>query len=134
MMKSNAEPVKDRGLRSNCASFFVVILCVGLLRGQQVAPVTSQAKIQVEVVTLRDGGFYPSTLIRPAGNFLLVVKNRSHATEVELGIARSDATVVVAAEQVITINRDYILDLPGGTYTLRDSSHPKWVPLSIITH
>ena len=65
-----------------------------------ITPVMSQHKIEAEVVSLRDGGFFPSTITRPHGKFLLVVKNRSHASEIILGVTRHDGTVIAAAEKV----------------------------------
>jgi hypothetical protein len=96
--------------------------------------IVAQNKLEVEIVTLRDGGFYPSKITRPAGKFLLVVKNRSHAKQVQLGITRSDTTVIASVQQVIDLTQDYSLDLPAATHTLKDSAHPSWIPLTIVTH
>jgi hypothetical protein len=98
------------------------------------APVVT-LKLEVEVVTLRDGGFYPDNLTRPAGKFVLVVINRSHATQPQFGITSSSSAAVVAAvEQVLDISKVYPLELAAGTYVLKDSTHPKWGMLTIVTH
>lgn len=111
----------------------LILACFWTVLGQsQTAP--NVGKVEVELVTLRDGGFYPSTITRSAGKFLLIVKNRSHSHQVQYGVTRSDAAVVAPVETVIAISRDYILDLPAGTYLLRESSHPNWTPLTVVTH
>jgi len=95
-------------------------------------PLRSQSKIEAEVVFLVDGGFSPSKITRRPGLFLLVIKNRSHSSQMQLGVTKQDGTVIAATESVVDSNRDYLLDLPASTYVLRDAAHPSWTPLTII--
>jgi hypothetical protein len=128
MMKPHSVPTMQ-AIRCAC-----VTLCFLLLdaRGIQAQQTISQSKLEAELVILRDGGFYPPTITRPAGNFILLVKNRSHANQVQLSLTRSDASVIAASEQVNDINKAYVLVLTAGTYTLQDSAHPSWGQLTIV--
>jgi hypothetical protein len=96
--------------------------------------VGAQQKIETEVVTLRDGGFYPSKITRPAGTFLLVVLNRSHANSVSPGITGPGASVVVGVASMLDLKQSFLLTLSANSYTLTDSAHAAWTPLTIVLH
>ncbi len=108
------------------AAAWLAVVCGGTARAQQ--------KIQAEVVTLRDGGFSPAQISRPAGQFLLVVKNRSHAAKVSLGITALDLSTVAPVQDFLGVGKDYMLTLTASTYVLKDSAHPTWTPLTIVVH
>ena len=114
-------------------SLLLACLSLRVVDAQQ-APVSGPAKIEVELVTLRDGGLYPSKIKRTAGKVLLIVKNRSHSNQMQLGVTRSDGSVIAAVEAITALSQDYFLDLPAGEYTLKESGHPGWTPLTIVTH
>jgi len=115
------------------ATLFVVFGCQCSGQTNNPAP-SATAKIEVEVVTLRDGGFYPNKITRPAGQFVLLVINRSHAVEPQFGITNSAASAIAAVESVAGVYKGYILQLAADTYLLSDSSHPSWSKLTIVTH
>jgi len=94
----------------------------------------AQQKIESELVTLRDGGFYPSKIVRPSGTFFLVVLNRSHANKISLGITGPGASVIAAVEDIVDLKQSYLLELTANTYVLKDSAHPGWTPLTITLH
>jgi len=95
------------------------------------AHLNGQEKIKAEVVFLRDGGFFPNTIQRRPGKFLLIVKHRSSASEISLGIVRSDKKVMIANSKELASSRDFVLELGVGDYTVADSNHPDWTPLTI---
>src|SRR5580658_8468058 len=86
------------------------IIFLGNLRAQ------TPQKLEVEIVTLRDGGFYPNKITRPAGTFMLLVLNRSHANQIQLGINSSEGTVIAAVEQMTDVTKSYVFPFPADTY------------------
>jgi hypothetical protein len=121
MLKNGTKPWK----------FMLVALVLAELSGGRAV---AQKKLEAEVVALRDGGFYPAEIKRPQGQFLLVVKNRSRADRVTIGIAHQGGASVVASEEVRALSREYLLDFPTGTYVVTDASHPNWSTLTITIH
>jgi hypothetical protein len=93
---------------------------------------SAQQKIPIAVVSLRDGGFFPQKITCSSGKLLLVVKNKSQADNIILGMARTDGLTAIPAAATPQLSQDYVLTLGSGTYTLTDSAHPKWTPLTLI--
>jgi hypothetical protein len=112
------------------ASLRISIALYAFLLCARISP--AQGKMEAELVTIRDGGFVPARVTRPAGPFLLVVKNRTRESEVDLSLVRQDGTVINAIEKVTAVDRDYMLTLPASTYVLKDSAHPSWTSLTIV--
>jgi hypothetical protein len=105
------------------------LLCAGLLA----TSLWAGQKLEAEVVSLRNGGFSPAKITRPAGQqFLLVIKNRAGTDQMTLSIAHNNGLSVEASATIKDLDQDYLLNLTAGTYTLTDSSHPKWTPLTIV--
>jgi len=94
----------------------------------------AQQKMQGVVIYLRDGGFTPSQITLPRGKFLLVVKNRSTAQQIAIGVVRQDNVVAVAPVASTGRSQDFMLDLPTGVHKLFDSNHGAWSKLTITIH
>ena len=108
----------------------LIVACAGTTGAQRNSQITD-----VQIVTLLDGGFYPSKITHAAGvRFLLFVVNRAHTNQMQLGMTRnSDGSVALAQELVTDWNRSYVLNLTADTYVFKEWSHPNWTPLTIVT-
>jgi hypothetical protein len=96
--------------------------------GEEQPTVTNKQRIQGEIVGITSHGFEPAQITRPAGAFLLVVDNNSNLPAVTLllntNVGFPLRNVLVQREQKLWSD---IVDLPAGTYTLRELNHPTWV-------
>lgn len=87
---------------------------------------TLDARLEVELITLRPYGFEPREITRPKGPFILFVEDRSGRSDSSLrlqekrdALLRDVNTTRVKSEWHDTIN------LPAGEYTLIDGSNPE---------
>lgn len=108
--------------------FFVVFWAMTLITSTDL---TGQQKIEAEVVFLRDSGFFPNTIQRKPGKFLLIVKNRSHASEISIGVASHSQQVLVAPTNAVASSHNFTLNLVAGDYAVTDANHPNWSQLTI---
>jgi hypothetical protein len=81
-----------------------------------------------EIVAVQRNGFEPNQITRRAGEFLLLIDNRSGLDEIQVRLER-----VVNRERVHDVSltkRAYswntMLNLPPGEYALTEVSHPEW--------
>jgi Na+-transporting methylmalonyl-CoA/oxaloacetate decarboxylase gamma subunit len=85
------------------------------------------ANIQVVLLTLRSEGFEPAELQLAAGEYLLVVRNRTGLDEVDVSLVRENGQHLgqskVGARQKDWKQR---LKLTPGTYLLNETNHPDW--------
>jgi hypothetical protein len=91
------------------------------------AEAAASLSIQGEVLTLTSHGFEPNTLIRPHGQFVLIVQNRSLVESIDLALDR----VAGARLRDVPVPRNKydwndLFDLTPGQYTLTEAGHPKW--------
>ena len=97
-------------------------------RAVQSPPATAKQRIEGEIVRITPHGFEPRQITRGAGPFLLVVENSSGLSAVSLllniGVGSPLRNALVRREQRTWSD---IVDLPPGTYTLREVTHPGWV-------
>jgi hypothetical protein len=90
---------------------------------------SARARIEGELVVLRPSGFHPREIRRPAGRpFLMAVENQSSLPVVSLSISSSFYLPL----RDVSITREKrmwsdIVELPRGTYTLREATHPEWI-------
>ena len=87
--------------------------------------------IPVEEVTLRPHGFYPRTLSRPKGQFLLNICNRAELVEANFTLVRvvgngTKEKVINSKVPRNVLDWNTTLDLNPGTYLLTEDSNPKW--------
>lgn len=108
-----------------------ITIAIVLLLTIGVAVVSAQQKLQAEVVYLRAGGFFPKTITRPTGKFLLVVKNRSGQNAVSINVKRPDGSSAAAGGASTAQNQDFLLDLSSGQYVVSDLNHTQWSPMTI---
>jgi hypothetical protein len=89
---------------------------------------TSTSRIEVEILKIEPSGFQPAEISRPAGPFVLIIRNRSGAQGLLLRLRRRGAEGFreIQLSRRRTIWRGQ-LDLPAGTYVLAEVNHPQWV-------
>jgi len=94
----------------------------------QSSPDNAKQRIEGEIVGTTPHGFEPRQITREAGPFLLVLENNSGLSAVSLllngGVGPPLRNALVRREQRTWSD---IVDLPPGTYTLREVTHPGWV-------
>jgi hypothetical protein len=106
------------------------------------APTSAQASAsnqqpqsgEVELITLRPGGFEPQEITRPAGQFLLVITKRGVTDEISLRLER-EAGNRLREVHVAQGRRHYreVFNLHPGTYVLSEANHPEWTCRITIT-
>lgn len=89
--------------------------------------------IQVILLTLRAEGFEPAEMPLPAGEYLLVVKNRSGLDEVDVRLVRENGEHM-GQTKVGARNKDWKqrLKLKAGTYLLSEVNHPDWASRIVV--
>lgn len=87
------------------------------------------ARIGAEHITIRPTGFEPTEIIRPPGQFLLLVDNHTGlADEVTLRIEEERGQKVREERVPLTKQKwTNVLDLAPGRYILREANHPEWM-------
>lgn len=94
-----------------------------------------QGTIEVEVAFLRDAGFTPSEIERPAGPFFLAIKNRSRADSMAVQVVRNeDGKVLVVPVSSLAGGQTFLLTLAHGIHVVADTDHPNRSPLTITIH
>lgn len=90
---------------------------------------SAKDRLEGEIVSAQPNGFEPNQITRPAGEFLLMVDNRTGLDQLQVRLER-----VVGKERLDDIGltkRAYswntVLKLPPGEYILTEASHPEWV-------
>lgn len=91
-------------------------------------------RLEVETIILTRFGFEPEQIIRPPGEFLLNVLNRSQVSDVDLRLDKS-AGDHVRLQHVSQDKLDWrdFFTLEPGDYVLTEASHPEWVCRITIT-
>ena len=87
----------------------------------------SEAKLEVERITIREWGCEPKQINRGAGPFLLVIQNQSGLPEIDLSLVEESGRVrnrVPDTRNALTWRQR--LELPPGTYSIKETSHPDW--------
>jgi hypothetical protein len=93
------------------------------------APADDEAPSDIKVVllTLRSEGFDPAEMQLPAGEYLLVVRNRTGLDEVDVRLVHEDGhnldQAKVGARQKDWKQR---LKLTPGTYLINEANHSDW--------
>ena len=98
------------------------------------SPAQTSERIPVEVVAIRRTGIEPTEIVRPKGRFMLAVYDRSGLAEVVLrldGITGQRVHEVRVPKE--RLDWKNIEDLPPGSYTLTEASHPGWACRITIT-
>ena len=100
-------------------------------------PNTPQARYsspgEVELIDLRQSGFEPREITRPAGRFLLGVNNRTGLTDLSLVLVDGSGRSASGKRLVNLKTWRQVLDLPPGAYALREADHRDWVCRITIT-
>ena len=100
---------------------------VGILPITEAQSNRPPAKLVVtsESVTLHDGGFYPASITRKSGKFMLIVRNVSRTREASLRVSRNNQRVLDAAVKRETAEWAGVVDLPAGVYKVTDTANPE---------
>jgi hypothetical protein len=98
-------------------------------------PLKPQAgEVEAELLTVRPYGFEPSQIIRPGGQFLLAIDNRSQLGELSLQLDRvGGARLKQVQLRKGRPDDTSLLDLPPGQYLLTEADHPEWACKITIT-
>ena len=105
------------------------------IMGLAASCLNAQQKLEAELASLRDGGFTPSAIQRPAGPFLLVIKNRSSVQSMAVQLVRKDnGEVIVAPVSGKSPGQSYLLTLSPGVHVLSDADHPERLGMTITIH
>lgn len=85
-------------------------------------------RLEAELVVVGPNGFEPAEITRPAGQFLLMIDNRSGLDQVQVRVesvtGRERLYDVGLSRKDFTWNTS--LRLPPGEYLLTEASHPDW--------
>lgn len=95
------------------------------------AVIQTEARLETELIAVRQFGFEPAVIKRPAGDFQLYISNRSQFRELSLTLSRvqgnrpSDKVKDMGFKrgQVRWIER---FNLPPGDYVLTEAGNPEW--------
>src|SRR5687768_5331489 len=85
----------------------------------------SEAKLEVERITIREWGCEPKQINREAGPFLLIIQNQSGLPEIDLSLLEESGHVrnrVPDIRNALTWRQR--LELPPGTYSIKETNHP----------
>ncbi|HYP54559.1 MAG TPA: hypothetical protein VEQ42_13500 [Pyrinomonadaceae bacterium] len=89
---------------------------------------------EVVVLNLRPEGFEPAELTLAAGDYLLVVNNRTGLDEFALRLEREgQGTLREARPPRRARNWRQMLRLTPGTYLLTETNHPEWALRVTVT-
>jgi hypothetical protein len=101
---------------------------------REAVPADQSQRIEAELITITTTGFEPSEITRPQGQFFLDVDNRSELDNLKLSLERVNGAREKSANMVKTAPELRLpLDLPPGTYLLRESGHSNWLSTITIT-
>lgn len=89
---------------------------------------------KVLLLTMRPSGFEPQRLTLNAGKYLVVVRNRTGLSEFALRLERETGERLhEAAARRYQRDWKYLLQLPPGTYVLKETNHPEWICRITVT-
>ena len=84
-------------------------------------------RLEAELITLQEWGFEPKEINRPPGPFVAVFENHSGFPEVKLSLKRESGPEVSRIPVTRNVlNSRQRLQLPPGTYVVKDANHPDW--------
>jgi hypothetical protein len=86
-----------------------------------------QGAFEAEIVTLREWGFEPKEIKREPGPFFLIIQNQSGLPEVELTLVSESGNQhrrLPDTRNALTSKQR--IELPPGTYLIKESGHPDW--------
>ena len=84
-------------------------------------------RLEAELITLQEWGFEPKEIKRPAGPFVAVFQNRSGLREVKLSLVQASGKVMNKIPVTRhALNSRQRLQLPPGTYIVKEANHPDW--------
>jgi len=101
---------------------------------KEAVAVDQPERIETELITITTTGLEPSEITRPQGQFFLDVDNRSELNDIELYLERVNGVRERSAKILKTAPELRLpLDLPPGSYLLREGGHSNWLSRITIT-
>lgn len=117
-----------------------VAVCLGLLSAVAVFAVrtrtdaaqakesnSEQGRFEAERITVREWGFEPKQIKRKPGPFFLILQNQSGLEEIEVSLVEGSGhprnRFAVTRNALMSKQR---LELPPGTYLVKEAGHPEW--------
>ena len=92
----------------------------------------STPQLDAEHITLRETGFEPNEITRPAGRFLLAVDNLTGKSDVSLRLMHEGGARLRDLPKGRAKLRQ-VVDLAPGRYALVEANHPGWICRFTIT-
>lgn len=90
-------------------------------------------RVESEIITITPRGFEPTQITRPAGEFILMVENRSgQLSDLRLAHEAGERLHEMRASREEP-DWNELMDLHPGHYVLTDANHPAWVCHVTIT-
>ena len=116
-------------------TLFVALSCavmsIAFVRTRMVSPPATASmqaeRFEVERITLQQWGFEPKAINRPPGPFSLIFENRSGFGDVDISLTQESGPFlrkVQVTKNALTWKQR--LELPPGTYLIKESSRPDW--------
>lgn len=99
---------------------------------QEVARSQAQERIEAELITIRRFGFEPAEIRRPAGEFVLVIDDRSQKPyDLALTLSNFQDDRPTNKLRDVDFKRGLSnwhdrFNLPAGDYVLTEANHPQW--------
>lgn len=95
---------------------------------------SDQTEVKVVLLTIRPTGFEPGEITLPAGQYLVVIRNRTGLDEFALRVERDTGEILLEVPGR-RFKRDWkqILQLAPGTYVVKETNHPDWICRISIT-
>lgn len=130
--------VRNGRLRSRQVSLVLLIsiaagALIGLRDNAGFAVISQdQAKIEAELITIRRFGFEPAEIRRPAGEFVIVIDDRSQKARdlvLTLSSVRTDQPPDKLRDVDFKTGRSNWherFNLPAGEYVLTEANNPEW--------
>lgn len=130
--------VRKGRLRSQQVSLVLLIsiaagALIGLRANAGLAVISQdQAKIEAELITIRRFGFEPAEIRRPAGEFVIVIDDRSQKARdlvLTLSSVRTDQPPDKLRDVDFKTGRSNWherFNLPAGEYVLTEANNPEW--------
>jgi hypothetical protein len=139
-LKETHHSAGETSVKLNYRLLVAVAVCILLLSAALVLAVRTrthatqpspqgnqQGAFEAERVTLREWGFEPKEIKREPGPFFLILQNQSGLPEVELTLVSESGN----QHRRFPDTRNALqfrqrIELPPGTYFIKESGHPDW--------
>ena len=89
---------------------------------------SAEPRFEAERITIREWGCEPQQINRPVGPFMLIIQNQSGLPEIDLSLdEESGRPLHRLPDTRNALTWKQRLELPPGTYSVKEASHPDWL-------